>query len=135
MSIPKSTYNFTNKYKYRYPTNHNPTKTKPVKVIKPTNNPNKTKQNKIIKPTWKTIHEMAVNAIRIKSKQSFEEYMISLGDNYPCYRCRLHIKKLLEENPISFEDVSKWSWEFHNKINKSLSKPIFSWDDYIKQYM
>ena len=95
--------------------------------------------------SWDNLHKMAVNAITDELKAEFEKYIQFLRHNFPCPKCRPHINKYMLHHPIkSYYKVSedgrdvgmaKWSWEFHNDVNKRLFKRTVSWDDFKKRYL
>lgn len=94
---------------------------------------------------WSTIHIKANNANTIEKKEELEQYIIYLGYNFPCSRCRPHIIKYLSEHPIkSYYNIiennkdigmAKWSWEFHHNVNVRLNKKVkLTWEQYCKLY-
>ncbi len=95
--------------------------------------------------SWDRIHQMAVVATTPALKQDFNDYMMFLGDRFPCPMCASHIQEKLRTQPISIlqpiyennHDVSyaRWAWEFHNEISTKLSKPTVSWDYYRGRYL
>jgi hypothetical protein len=96
--------------------------------------------------SWDRIHKMAVEANTPKLKTEFEKYMRYLAYNFPCPKCRPHIKKRLITNPIRnyynmkdkngrYIGLAKWSWEFHNAVNKRLGKSTVTWDDFTAKYL
>ena len=95
--------------------------------------------------SWDKIHTQASEADTNELKNEFEKYIIYLGNNFPCPKCRPHIKTYMRMHPIKeyynmIDDgkdigMAKWSWEFHNDTNKRLGKPIVSWIDFVKKYM
>lgn len=94
--------------------------------------------------SWDRIHKMAAAAETDDQKQEFEKYIEYLSHNFPCPKCRPHIKQQLRDYPIENYytvtengkniGLAKWSWEFHNRVNTRLSKPVVSWDDFKKTY-
>lgn len=95
--------------------------------------------------SWDNIHKMAVNATTVELKDEFSRYIEFLRHNFPCPKCRPHIKKYMHQHPIKsyyniIEDdkdigIAKWSWEFHNDVNKRLFKRQVSWEDFKKKYL
>ena len=95
--------------------------------------------------SWTKIHTQASEADTNELKNEFENYIIYLGNNFPCPKCRPHIKTYMRMNPIKgyynmIEDgkdigMAKWSWEFHNNVSNRLGKSTVSWNDFSKKYL
>lgn len=81
---------------------------------------------------WFIIHDMAIIAITDILKQAYIIYITHICDNFKCLNCRAHFKHYLETNPLTnywniIEDGKdigffKWSYKFHNAVNKRLNK-------------
>lgn len=105
-----------------------------------TKNDKQTKNNYIKDyVTWKSIHELAKNATNQYLIDQFIQYMKYLQNNFPCAKCRPHIKQYLIDHPMKNyinrdKGIFIWSWEFHNSVNKRLNKPIISFSNVLKQY-
>jgi hypothetical protein len=62
----------------------------------------------------------------------------SLIQAIPCPSCRGHAlteytyTKYIEPGDDNCDWYQKWAFNFHNKVNKRLRKPIMSWDNSIK---
>ena len=55
----------------------------------------------------------------------------------PCDVCRLHYSKNIKELPIrldSKDELTKWLFDIHNKVNESINKKLFKYDDFIQIY-
>jgi hypothetical protein len=92
------------------------------------------KDPKVIGPgIWYIIHLKGMIAKDISTKVSFIKLINELSVNFPCLKCRNHINEYLEHNPITLatlnepEGLFKWSWEFHNAVNKRLGKNIIDY--------
>ena len=90
--------------------------------------------------SWDKLHKKSVEANTTELKLEFERYIEFLSHNFPCPKCRPHIKTYLTTHPIqgyhSVEDgLAKWSWEFHNDVNRRLHKPVFTWDAFKQKYL
>ena len=96
--------------------------------------------------SWDNIHRMAVNAITNELKVEFEKYIRYLGFNFPCPKCRYHIKQRMISHSIknyyNIRDengrdigIAKWSWEFHNAVSQRLGKSTMSWSEFTKKYL
>jgi hypothetical protein len=96
--------------------------------------------------SWNTIHIKARNANTPEKKQEFIRYINYLATHFPCPQCVNHIKEYLVQHPIeSYLNVKdgngkdiglfKWSWEFHNAVNRRLGKAEMTWDKLLKIYI
>lgn len=94
--------------------------------------------------SWDNIHIRARNAITDDLRKEFENYIEYLTYTFPCPKCRPHIKSYLSSHSIKRQSkvengknvgIAKWSWEFHNDVNKRLKKPIMSWDIFSAKYL
>ena len=95
--------------------------------------------------SWDTVHQKARDATTDEKKIEFGKYIEYLIKNFPCPRCRPHIKQYLLYHPLRSyynmmekgKDIgmSKWSWQFHNNVSIRLRKPTISWADYTKKYL
>lgn len=94
---------------------------------------------------WYTIHRTGRLSTNERRKQQFVDLMNSLRDDggFPCLKCRKHIGEYMDSHPFEpywnlkdalGEDIGmfKWSWEFHNEVNRRLGKPYVSWDDALR---
>jgi len=94
--------------------------------------------------SWDIIHKKAANAVTDDLKREFGQYIEYLSHSFPCPKCRPHIKSYLGSHPLKnhYEIIengrdigmAKWSWEFHNDVNKRLGKSIFSWENFKQKY-
>lgn len=87
---------------------------------------------------WKIIHTEAKHATTEEKKLEFYRYIKYLSTNFPCQKCRRHIKTYLVDNilPRTYDnkEIYLWAWKFHNSVNRRLRKPIMSLDDVLKMY-
>lgn len=88
---------------------------------------------------WYIIHLKAKFAVTKSKKDDFIEFMDILSVEFPCKKCRNHIRKYIDSHPIKDfynlknndgEEIGmfKWSWMFHNAVNTRLGKPYVDWD-------
>lgn len=88
---------------------------------------------------WYSIHLKGALATTDYLKDMFEEYINELCDNFPCKKCKKHFREFLDKNPIKNyrniidkfgEDIGlfKWSWMFHNDVNKRLGKDLIDYE-------
>lgn len=52
------------------------------------------------------------------------EFWLSKIPAYGC-SCRNHAKTYIAENPVDYENFSRWACDFHNSVNVRLGKPIW----------
>lgn len=89
--------------------------------------------------TWRVIHTQAIRAKTSEKKKAFNELMNDISHDFGCIKCRSHAQTYISQNPISDyynvindkgEDIGmfKWSWVFHNTVNKRLGKSIIDFD-------
>lgn len=94
---------------------------------------------------WFTIHTLAKNATTPTLKQTFKVFIYSLREEFPCNLCRSHIIEFLDRHPIdsfwNIKDTSgrdiglfKYTWMFHNTVNKRLNKPQLSFESALEIY-
>lgn len=82
---------------------------------------------------WFKMHIDAVEATTDKLKIVFEININALCDNFKCKKCQKHFRKFLNKHPLKYywnikddkgRDIGffKWTWEFHNAVNRYLGK-------------
>ena len=87
---------------------------------------------------WVFLHIKAKNAIDNESKEEFINDMKMLYNEFPCAKCRGHIREYMNSHPFEpFYNMKnnegreigmfKWSWMFHNAVNTRLYKPYLDW--------
>lgn len=77
---------------------------------------------------WQFIHVSALFVESREDKKSFEQwkqFISNLDLVIPCPKCHGKVDLYCKRYPLTFtkENAFKWSFDFHNYINKSLSKP------------
>lgn len=91
-------------------------------------------------PGWTFLHSITLNYPEnptIKEKENYSNFFNLLSEILPCERCKEHYKKNIKENPINLnskEELTKWLFDIHNKVNESNGKPIYDYDDFIDKY-
>lgn len=94
---------------------------------------------------WYSIHVKAKLATNPVTKEDFVKEIDFHYHNFPCANCREHIQEYVDTHPLkpfytlideNGIDVGlfKWSWYFHNTVNRRLGKPYLSWDDAYEMY-
>jgi hypothetical protein len=77
--------------------------------------------------TWNAIHTLAFYA-KTKEEQASAAYAIrTLCRHFPCKSCRQHAHDYIKTHPIDSNNLFKWTWKFHNAVNKNLNKPTMSY--------
>lgn len=72
-------------------------------------------------------------------KHHFESMILGIQSFLPCPKCQRHFAQMLQEHPIqdvwhSRDALTQWLVMLHNKVNQRLGKPIFSYEQAVKQY-
>ena len=65
------------------------------------------------------------------------DFYNSLGNTIPCEKCRNHYFAHLQTSPPRLENkdaLIKWTVDLHNKVNKSLGKREWSYDEAVEAY-
>lgn len=70
-------------------------------------------------------------------QRGYHDFFVNLQHVIPCYDCRKHYRKHLQESPItpylsSKANLIKWLVDVHNKVNTSLNKPHLTVEEAIK---
>lgn len=55
-----------------------------------------------------------------------QKYFDGYGYSMLCIKCRVHYHKYIVEHPLDFEDLFKWTIDYHNDVNRIQNKPIFT---------
>lgn len=88
---------------------------------------------------WKTIHSVAATYNPSK-RSAFLRWIKAYADLLPCEKCSRHMKENLkvlppEEYLDSREDLFRWSYRFHDLVNRTKDYPTTSPPfDTIKNY-
>ena len=95
---------------------------------------------------WYYMHKNAYNATTYQKKEEFERFLISLINDLPCNECKKHATKYVSEHPIrnffNLRDersgaeigVFKYTWIFHNDVNRRLKKSEVDWFTALSMY-
>jgi len=70
-------------------------------------------------------------------KTHYLDFYNSLGNTIPCEKCRNHYSAHLQTSPPRLENkdaLIKWTVDLHNKVNKSLGKREWSYDEAVEAY-
>jgi hypothetical protein len=88
---------------------------------------------------WFMLHLTAAHATTQPLKESFISNVSVLGENFPCENCRHHFAAYVKEHPLAQyvaidRGLFRWTWEFHESVNKRLGKQHVSFEDAWKQF-
>lgn len=83
--------------------------------------------------TWWNLHMDGLNADNYDDQQTYIRNVNKKLAALPCLECRNHAMEYLIKNPVNKfsgieEGYFRWSWEFHNTVNKRLGKPELPYD-------
>lgn len=90
---------------------------------------------------WYSIHTTSINL----NEDCFIDYIKVTVANIPCMTCRKHATEYLKDNPVlDFKGIKndigeligmfKWTWTFHNAVNKRLGKSQMDWNTAYNMY-
>lgn len=99
-------------------------------------------------PLWKVIHESANEALDDQGIENFKIVLMAVIRSLPLGHCFEHATKYVIENRpddlrrtreiINGKErnvgMAVYSWRMHNSVNRRLSKPEMTWEEYKKQY-
>jgi hypothetical protein len=79
---------------------------------------------------WKFLHlllELSPEKLTSKESKIFEEFLLCWRNLLPCKYCRISYTKYITSYPIqehssSRNELTKWLWVIHNKVNNKLRK-------------
>lgn len=83
---------------------------------------------------WFCLHLFSINCDTQEMKNSFINFVNILVSNFKCEKCKVHFRDYLNKNPLDESNLFKWTWEFHNKVNKFLGKKLPTYDDAYQYY-
>ena len=93
---------------------------------------------------WFVMHTMAYQATTPEKIEAFVGFIHTMSETLPCIECRNHCSEYVRQNPpekyrlISQNGILigmfKWSWLFHNTVNKRLNKSLIDWETAFAMY-
>lgn len=94
--------------------------------------------------TWTLLHAVSF-ALREdeheleKTRDAVCALLRSLARLLPCRECREHFLKSIHEDPPernldSAEDMQRYVWALHNKVNRRCGKAEYSWESIVSEY-
>ena len=95
--------------------------------------------------TWNKIHRKAAKIKSYDDKKKFMRYMKRLYEVIDCEVCRKHTGKFMRKYPMKEylvyidkdgkdRGLFRWTWIFHNKVNRRLNKREYGWREAVKLY-
>lgn len=95
--------------------------------------------------TWRKIHRKAARIRCDEDKEKFVRYMKRLYKVITCAVCKAHTKKFMRKHPMEeywtyIDDdgrdrgLFRWTWIFHNDVNRRLGKERVRWHKAVKMY-
>lgn len=91
---------------------------------------------------WFSLHTVTLaypDVPTYEERRRYHDFFTSLQYVLPCKLCREHYTNHLKEYPISIqlnskEDLVKWCFNLHNRVNRSLGKEDFKYEDFREKY-
>lgn len=88
---------------------------------------------------WVAIHVTAIKSVTPAKREFFCDFIRDLTSSLPCEDCRKHAVKYVKDFPperyLEEKDgLFRWSWIFHNAVNRRLGKPEVAYDTAYKIY-
>lgn len=93
---------------------------------------------------WKFMHYITLSYPDNPSgddKINIRNFFTSIQHLLPCEKCRHHFSNYIKQYPLddnvmrSRHNLSNWLLVIHNNVNKSLNKPIMTYNEMIKLYL
>ena len=92
---------------------------------------------------WKFLHTITFaypNQPTLEDKRNYKLFFENIGNVLPCPMCKIHFSQNLKKHPIEFaleskNNMIKWLIDFHNEVNKSLGKRIYSYKEVYDVYL
>ena len=87
---------------------------------------------------WIVLHLLSFE-YDVEDKEYHKIFLENLGNILPCVKCQNEYKKYMTKSKIenilkSKQNYVKGMWEFHNKVNKSVNKKIYSFEEFKEIY-
>ena len=89
---------------------------------------------------WFSLHSIAYAYNPQIDKDKYYDFFSNLGYILPCEECRVHYSQNLNKQELlialeSTENLFRWVYDLHNKVNKQTGVPESTWPSYesIKQ--
>jgi hypothetical protein len=84
---------------------------------------------------WHTLHSIAYVYNPQTDKEKYYDFFSNLGYILPCEECKLHYSQNLNKQELSIaletnENLFKWVYDLHNKVNRQIGIPESKWPSY-----
>jgi hypothetical protein len=84
---------------------------------------------------WFSIHSIAYAYNPQIDKENYFDFFSNLGNILPCEECRIHYKQNLNRQELvialeSQENLFRWAYDLHNKVNRQTGVPESKWPSY-----
>jgi hypothetical protein len=94
------------------------------------------------RPTWWIMHHIGANLPQRLSDDlatTFKAFVVCLSILLPCSECKSHMNVYIQNSEIdpylqTGDTVFQWTWNFHNAVNKRLSKPLIEYTTALQMY-
>lgn len=92
------------------------------------------------RPAWIFLHEMAIafpNQPTEQDKENAKQFLKYLATMLPCAQCKKEFAAFLNMNPPTVDNACNfqtWLFDAHNHVNQRLGKPVFTREQYRRQY-
>lgn len=96
--------------------------------------------NELGRASWTLLHTMAASYPEKPNndqKQKMLNFINSLAEFYPCYKCKMHFRQQVIDYPPnvnSRNELSNWFCTIHNNVNKINNKPLFDCSQILKRW-
>ena len=85
--------------------------------------------------TWIMLHSIAYAYNPQVDKENYFLFFFNLGNILPCEECRFHYSQNLNKQELNIalesnENLFKWVYDLHNKVNKQTGIPESKWPTY-----
>jgi len=86
-------------------------------------------------PAWVFLHSIAYAYNPKTDKDNYYNFFSNLGGVLPCEECRLHYSQNLNKQELvialeSNENLFRWVYDLHNKVNRQTGVPESKWPSY-----
>lgn len=84
---------------------------------------------------WHVLHSIAYVYNPQTDKEKYYDFFTNLGNILPCEECRNHYSQNLNKQELiialdSNENLFRWVYDLHNKVNKQTGVPVSKWPSY-----
>lgn len=90
---------------------------------------------------WLFLHGITMNYTpNRKNRKAIYNFFKAMRYVLPCSKCSKNLKKHMKKIPLtkdilkSRERLIEWLIDIHNEVNKSIGKPLISYDTALRQF-